>query len=280
MSDIFQRLMSATAWKMTPPAPYGAFHLLFFIIGFAVCVFAAWKLRKLGERGNRRLLFSTGLFLAVCEVYKQLFYFYYIGEGHYQWWIFPFQLCSIPMYLCLIIPFLKEGKLKSGMCDFLLMYNLLGGFIAFFEPSGLIHGYWTLTLHAFVWHMVLIFVGLYLGFSGRAGVRKENFFRATGFFVILCAVAFAVNLVFRRVSGGDINMFFIGPNVSPIIVFSSIGKRFGWYVSTILYIPCVCLGAFVISLPFKVLQRRLRRAPGQIKTGGITRRKASPARKN
>lgn len=256
ISDGLDRLISSTAWRMTPPQPYGAFHLAFFLVGLAVCIFAAWKLRGLGERGNRRLLLSIGVFLLVCELYKQLFYYYFIGDHSYPWWIFPFQLCSIPMYLCIIAPLLKPGRLQKALYDFMLAFNLMGGFIAFLEPSGLIHEYWTLTLHAFVWHMTLVFIGLYLGFSRRAGGTLKGYKGAALLFVALCGVAFSINLLLCRVSGGSINMFFVGPSVSPLIVFKTISARYGWYVNLPLYVGALCLGAFLFYWPFCLHRKR------------------------
>ena len=101
-----------------------------------------------------------------CDCGKK-FYTYIIGDGQYQWWIFPFQLCSVPMYLCLIIPFIKEGKIKKSFYLFLSTYNLLGGFVAMFEPSGLSHSYWTLTLHAYIWHLLLVFIGFLIIFNKK-----------------------------------------------------------------------------------------------------------------
>ena len=92
-------LMQLTAWGMEKPKAYGAFHLVFMIGGLFLCVLFAFLLRKASDKANKIIIFSCGAFLAVCEVYKQLFYTFYIGEGSYQWWIFPFQLCSVPMYL-------------------------------------------------------------------------------------------------------------------------------------------------------------------------------------
>lgn len=255
ISQFLEKFINMTAWRMTPPKAYGAFHLIFFIAGLAIVTFVAWKLRNIGERGNRRLLLSVGIFLAVCEVYKQLFYYYYIGNGSYQWWIFPFQLCSVPMYLCIIAPLLKGGKIQRGMYNFMVFFNLMGGFTAFLEPSGLTYEYWTLTLHAFVWHMTLIFIGFYLGFSKRAGREVKDYKTASVTFIALCAVAFCINLIFWRVSGGSINMFFVGPANSSLIVFKDIAKNCGWYVSTVLYIPVVCLGAYLAFLPFYLVER-------------------------
>ena len=250
MDAILNDFMQATAWTMEKPAAYGPFHLGFALIGFALSIFIAWKLRNVGEKGNRIVLTCCGGFLLLTEIYKQLFYYYFIGGGSYQWWIFPFQMCSVPMYLCLIAPWLKKGKVQQGMYNFMMTFNLLGGLMAFIEPSGIVHEYWTLTLHAFIWHMMLVFVGLYLGFSNRGGKTMKDYRLAIVTFVILCVIAFGFNLALSQVSGGSVNNFYIGPAISPLAVFKDIATNYGWYVCTLLYIPSVSLGAFLLFLPF------------------------------
>ena len=51
-------------------------------------------------------------------------------------------------------------------------------------------------------------------------------------------------------------MFFIGPKNSSLVVFKWIAENFGWYVSTLLYIPSVCLGAYLIFLPVKIYYKK------------------------
>lgn len=249
LNEWLSALMALTAWEMEKPKAYGPFHITFTVVGVALSVFLARKFRNVDEKGNRIILFSTGAFLLITEIYKQLFYYYHIGNGSYQWWIFPFQLCSVPMYLCLIAAFLKNGKLQNGMYHFMTTFNLLGGIMAFIEPSGIVHEYWTLTIHAFLWHMALIFIGAYLIASGRFAKTGREYVSAMLVFLVLALLAFAINLIFWDVSNGSINMFFVGPKNSPLAVFKQISETFGWYVSTALYIPAVCLGAYLIYLP-------------------------------
>ncbi len=256
ISSLLASWMQATAWTMERPTAYGGFHLTFAIIGLSICALLAWRLRRLNDRGNRILLLCVGIFLVLTEIYKQLFHYYFMENGSYAWWIFPFQLCSVPMYLCILAPLLKPGAIQKGMYNFMMLFNLLGGFMAFVEPSGICHDYWTLTLHAFIWHLLLVFVGLYLAFSGRGGKAIRDYRYAAITFIALCAVAFCINLTFFNVSGGSINMFFVGPANSSLIVFKDISERFGWYISTLLYIPVVCLGAYLVFLPMHLLQKR------------------------
>ena len=233
---------------------YGAFHILYTLIGFAVCGFFAWKLRRVSDKTAGWLLFCIGLFLAVSEVFKQLFYFFAIQDNCYSWGDFPFQLCSVPMYLCMIAPWLKPGKLQRGMFSFMVLYNLLGGAISFTEPSGLLLDRWFLTIHALVWHMLLVFIGLFLCFSKRGGNRQSDYRGATWTFIGLCGIAFLLNCFVQLVLEKEMNMFFVGPGNSPIVVFSQFSQWFGWYINTPIYIFAVCLGAYLIFVLIYWLQ--------------------------
>lgn len=245
-----------TAIPMMLPKAYGTFHLSFFLIGLTVCFLSAFLLRNANEKQHKFILLTIGGFLILSEIYKQLFYTFIIGGGKYQWWIFPFQLCSIPMYLCIIVALIKNETIKRFLCDFMISFNLLGGFISFLEPSGLLHEYWSLTLHAFIWHMLLVFLGLYLGFSKR-GARKISDYKGTVIvFVSLCLIAFIINLIFKNVSQGSVNMFYVGPSISPIIVFKDIAQKYGWYINTPIYMACLCLGAFIFFMPFALYNSR------------------------
>ena len=244
------------SWPMEPPPAYGAFHILFTLIGFAVCGFSAWKLRNVNDKVAGRILFFCGLFLTISEVFKQFFYYFVMMDNCYSWGDFPFQLCSIPMYMCLIAPWLKPGKLQRGMYSFMVLYNLLGGAISFTEPSGLLHGHWFLTLHACIWHMLLVFVGLLICFSKRGGNQKADYWGATWTFIALCGIAFGLNCFVQFGLGESMNMFFVGPGNSPIIVFKQFSEWFGWYINTPIYIFAVCLGAYILFVLIYWIQNK------------------------
>ena len=83
---------------------------------------------------NRRFFFICGLFMLSGEIWKQLTLTFILGGGQYNWWYFPFQLCSIPMYILLIYPRIRRTALKQALLTFLMCYGLLGG-IAVFLPT-------------------------------------------------------------------------------------------------------------------------------------------------
>lgn len=244
------------SWPMEPPPAYGTFHILFTLIGFAVCGFSAWKLRSVSSKAACRILFFCGLILSLSEVFKQFFCYYVIADNAYYWGEFPFQLCSIPMYLCLFVPWLKPCKFQRAMYSFMVLYNLLGGAIAFAEPSGLLHGHVFLTTHSCVWHMLLVFVGLFLCMSKRGGTTKQDYKLATVTFLGLCGIAFTLNCIVQFGVDQQMNMFFVGPGNSPIVVFQQFSQWFGWYINTPIYIFAVCLGAYIVFCLIYWIQNR------------------------
>lgn len=150
MINAVDSFFESVSWSMEPPPSYGAFHILYTLIGFALCALIAWRLRRVSDKSANRILFTLGVILLASEVFKQLFYYFAVKDNCYSWGDFPFQLCSVPMYMCVIVPFLKQGKLQRGMYSFMVLYNLLGGAISFTEPSGLLLDRWFLTVHALI----------------------------------------------------------------------------------------------------------------------------------
>ena len=112
---------------MEAPSPYSAFHLGLTAAGLLTAFLLARRLSR--TQRPVKLLFICGLLLALSEVYKQLFRYYIVNGGHYDWWYFPFQLCSVPMYLCLLLPLLQtawHGRIARAFYTFLQDYGLLG----------------------------------------------------------------------------------------------------------------------------------------------------------
>ena len=256
MIEILDRFFESSMAPMTPPPSYGWFHISFTLIGFVLCAISAWNLRKVSDKATKWIVFCFGLFLIISEIYKQLFLYFNSADHTYNWGELPFQLCSVPMYLCLIAPWLKHRRIQRGMYSFMVLFNLLGGGIAFAEPSGLMLSDWFSTIHALLWHMSLVFLGLFLCFSKRGATQKGDYSGAAIIFIFLCGIAFVINIVVQNVLGKHINMFFVGPGESPLIVFKQFCQWFGWPVNTLIYIFAVCLGAYVIYLVIQLFQKK------------------------
>jgi len=249
---ILQFFLQKTAWPMTPPAPWSAFHILFSISGLAiaglVALFLGGSCQKAGPGKSRTIprpcliLWICGIILAASEIYKQLFILQVVNHGKYDWWYFPFQLCSTPMYLCLIFPLFPSGTLQKTIATYLKAFGFLGGIMALAEPSGLMHPYWTLTLHGLMWHILLVFIAFFCTASGLAGTSTCDFLHTIPLFFIFCFIATFINIF----TGGKADMFYISPYY-PItqVVFHQISLVLGILPGIVIYLLSICGGAFL-----------------------------------
>ena len=241
------RLLSQTAWPMDPPPVYGTFHLVFSIAGTLLALAAALCLARLirSRKGAGRVLFVSGLILALMEAYKQLFLTFIAGQGSYEWWSFPFQLCSMPMYLCLILPLFKEGRLRTVLMTFLADYGILGALATFIDPSGLMRPYLALTVHGFLWHILLFFIGFYILAARLADLSVPGFARTLPLLGLCCLTAELLNTALHGF--GTLNLFYISPyEKSTQLFFSDIQDRLGMPAGLAVYLLFILLGAYFI----------------------------------
>ena len=209
---------------------------------------------SLSERQSDHVLFFCGVFLAVCEIYKQIFLYVAIYHEHYNWWFFPFQLCSLPMYLCLIFPFLKNRTLKTSIATFMQDFNLLGGIAALAVPDGFRGIHWTLTLHGYIWHLLLVFIGLFVFAGRRSDLCRKGYLQTLPLFLASCSIAFFINIL--APGHGQADMFYISPYYpSTQPVFHEIAMAAGIIPANLLYLFTICLGAALVHFLFYLLEK-------------------------
>lgn len=210
--------------------------------------------------------FICGLFMLSGEIWKQLTLTFILGGGQYNWWYFPFQLCSIPMYILILYPRIRRSALKQALLTFLMCYGLLGGIAVFADTTGLHYPLPALTASSYGWHILLIVLGIsagtvYLrllnGHQKKAPLRP--FLYATCLYLACCLTAVFLNTIFDRY--GTINLFYINPDYRmQQIVFRDLVPRLGNNAVILLYIACTILSAFLIFLLWNATFRLRRRS--------------------
>lgn len=255
---MMQAFFQWTAWEMEKPQAYSLFHIVGTLVLLATAIWGAWKLRNADQRKNRWVLGIAGGFLLLAEVYKIAFHMTVNPYGYSFWGVFPYQLCSVPMYLSLFCAFCKNEKINSWLYECMFAVNIVGGIMAFAEPSGIHHAYLTLTIHAYIWHMMLVFLGLYLFMSKRACVERGGYKKAVLVYLGSCVIAQACNLIF----GDKINCFYISPyRQSPLAIFKDIYASFGWVANMVLLVLAILLAAGIVCfVGFRIRKHSLKKA--------------------
>lgn len=203
-----------------------------------------------------RFLFFCGLAMAFSEVWKQWALTFLVNHGTYNWWYFPFQLCSLPMYLCLLLPWIHSERIRGAFLTFLMDYGLLCGIFVFFDTSGMHYSYAPLTVHSYVWHILLIIMGLGAGLAKCTGYTWQEFQDSTLCYLLGCLAATVFNLAFHNL--GTINMFYISPyypmQQRVFEYFASILGN-GWGI--LIYLAAIPTGALIFHFLWRILQQKL-----------------------
>lgn len=214
-----------------------------------------------------RIYFLCGVFMLSTEIWKQLLLTFSVGAGRYNLWYLPFQLCSMPMYVLLAYPWFRREKIRRALLCFLMCYCLLGGTAAFADTSGMHYAVPALTVHSYLWHVLLILIGIgsgilyarkYAGFPEIRGkilfsrrlassLHARPFLHATALYLICCGIAEILNLALDPY--GNINMFYINPDYEMRqVVFCRLVPLLGNGGAILLYIAATVLGAFLLFL--------------------------------
>ena len=182
------------------------------------------------------------------------------GGGSYDWWYFPFQLCSVPMYLCILLPVVK-GPVRSTFLTFMSGYTFVSALAALIYPEDILSAPLLLMLHGFLWHAILLFISLLIFMTGEADASARGLLRAAGLFLILCVIAVAINVLVEPVmQAGDAAhdyaaMFYLNPyHISPQPIVSSIQKAAGIPAGLMVYtlVTLIVSGLFTLLLSRKI----------------------------
>ena len=233
--------------------------LLFLIFIYPLMFYLGRKART-NDKIRDYFTMTMGLILISTEIYKQiLFAYHYNFEGDYRWSLFPFQLCSIPMYTSAIMPLAKNEKLRKSLFSFMALYGMLGGLsVTLYQTSVLTREDYSLDYQSIIWHFALIALGIYsatylnigsLSFKKSLKLYQYGTFAFLGFLILaeIINLLIVLNHGYNEFTAGG-NMFYISMFMFnlDIPVLSTITSTCGWYVGFIGYTFVLMLGAFVI----------------------------------
>lgn len=179
------------------------------------------------------------IFYPLTEIIRQFLLFTNYSVSECIWYL-PFQLCSMPLYLMPIYALTKNPWVESALIDF----SLLGGIFVFFDQSGLQYDIPLLTVHAYLWHGLMIVTGLFLAFTSKRKRTMKDYLPAALILLIFAAIATILNLVLHQV--GEINFFYISP-LRPMtqVVFRDIAAVTGDHLGRLIYLLCILLGGAI-----------------------------------
>ncbi len=181
---------------------------LIFMVFFSYL--AIKKMKGMNDQQVNKVLIGMTVIMWVFEIYKQVI-FSYQANWSYMWYAFPFQFCSVAMYIAPIIPLIKNKKIRSSMITFLATYTLFSGLAVMFYPATVYVTTIGINIQTMVHHGLLVIVGVGL-LVNHIDHKWESFVGSMGIFLVLLVIAATLNLVHTKyIDSGTFNMFFINP---------------------------------------------------------------------
>ena len=237
------------SWKIEGLGPYGFLHILFIILTIVSSYFICKHTNNHDEKKTTKVVFIIGLVFLFLETYKQLFY--NTITSRYNFSNFPFQLCSTPMYLCLLSPLFK-GELKKAIYSFLAYFGFIAGVTVMIFPETVIIDEVTISIQSLFWHGLMCVLGSYLIKTQNYGVSikeiKPGIYMFIGFVIVAVIMNYSFEVIKNTYHISDyFNMFYISPYYEcEVPILNDIWRATNFHIMLLCYITGVCLGACII----------------------------------
>ncbi len=198
---------------------YGLFHCIFFALTIAAMVFAVIYTLKKGEKNLYFLYVLSSVLMWVGELYKQFCYSFKTGTFHYEWYFFPWQFCSTPLYTFLFCAIAKKGKLYDAVSAYNATYALFAGTCVMLYPSTLVNNY-GISFQSLLHHALMMITGVSALVLYAEKFSVKLFFESFIVYLILFDIGIILNFILPPLTGQEVNMYFVSKTATK-------GNQFG-----------------------------------------------------
>ena len=218
--NLIEKFLNALEATMKVPQSYGWFHILFIILTIATTVLFCVFFKDCNEKTFNRIVLICWIIFVILEVYKQVILSFHIIDGevkwYYEWWAFPFQLCSSPHYVLPFVFLLKNGKIRDAFISYVMTFAFFGGLVVYIYPNDVFTDIIGINFQTSIHHGLQIVLGIFFMVHNRKRVNFKFFLPSTIVFSALTLIAMLLNIgVYKYLESSNqmqtFNMFFISP---------------------------------------------------------------------
>ena len=252
--EILRGFLSILSAKMEEPTSYGWFHLMFIALMIGITVFLCIKFKNSSDRTFRIIVAVCWTIMFVLEAYKQFEYSYSLSTPtitwDYQWYAFPYQLCSTPLYVLPIIFISKDSKWRDALVAYIATFSMFGGLATFIYPEQVFISTIGINIQTMVHHGLQIVLGIFFIVWARKRINRWFFIKAVPVFAVLVTAAIIMNHGFMSLGIDEtFNMFYISPYFDCTLpILSMIYPKVNYLIFVALYIFGFTFIAFLIFI--------------------------------
>ena len=245
-------LLNILGSQMDTPLPYGVFHIAALAVTVIASVLLSLRCKDIKDSSFRVLCLCFWLVLLFFETYKQVIFSFNYNGGEpywdYQWYAFPFQLCSSQLYVLPLIFLSREGSaVRRAGSAFMATYSFFAGTAVMLYPVSVFIGMIGINIQTMVWHGSQVILGVLLLARYRKELNRRFFLSGAIVFLVLVSAAMALNMIVPSFTDETFNMFFISPLFpSTLPVLEVIYPLVPWPVFLLIYLLGYTLAALLV----------------------------------
>lgn len=236
--------------EMERPKPYGWFHLVAVALVIGIIIAIVFTCKNISDKKFRIICLTVAGVMLAMELYKQLTYSFDPDTGvwDYQWYAFPFQFCSTPMYVLLLIGLLKPCKFRDFLCSFMATFSIVAGVAVMLLPTTVFISQIGINIQTMYHHGAMIVMGVFVWVAGRAKGNLMTLLKGSAVFLALVSLAFIMNVIYHSTGNPEtFNMFFIDWHYNcELPVLSIIQEKVPYVIFLFLYIFAFCLAGLIV----------------------------------
>ena len=242
--------------QMETPTCFGWFHILCLALSALLAVYLCVCRKNDTPDQVRKWILGISLLVMILEVYKQINYSFSYANGtvtyDFQWYAFPFQFCSTPMYVGLLAGLIKKGKIHDALCAYLATYAVFAGLCVMIYPGDVFISTIGINIQTMICHGTMLPIGAYLYATGHVKLQHKTILKAIPVFAVAVLLAVGMNEI-ANFSGllerETFNMFYFSPYCDPSLpVYSIVQGIVPYPWSLIIYIAGFSAAAYIMLL--------------------------------
>lgn len=266
--NFWQEFLRILDFEMEKPEPYGWFHLMFFALSIIAAIILCLTHKKEDVDRPRKVVLITAITVIVLEIYKLVNYSFSYENGitfDFEWYAFPWQFCSTPMYVGLLAGLTKKGKVHNALSAYLATYALFAGASVMFYPTTVFISTMGINIQTMICHGSMITIGIYLLYSGYVKIEHKTILKALPVFAVAVLIAVILNetAYFTGLLETDtFNMFFVSRHCEPSLpVYSIVQGIVPYPWCLIIYIIGFTLAAYIMLLIAMLIKKVANKKP-------------------
>ncbi len=254
--SILTSILKLLQYEVNTPKLYGWFHIMWLIIAIGAGIFLCATHKAGNDRRVRRVVWITAAVVILLEIYKMIVFTFDVVDGKivadFQWYAFPWQFCSTPMYVGLLTAIFRRGKIHNALCSYLATFAVFAGFCVMLYPGDVFIEILGIDIQTMVCHGSMITVGMYLWYTGYVKFHWKTLVGAVSVFAAVVGVAMFLNefTVLTGIIGDEtFNMFFISRHFdSTLPLYSLVHNSVPFLIALPVYIIGFSLAAGLVML--------------------------------